>query len=400
MADVDITIIGGGVVGCAIAYELSQSLDKTIAVIERNTSIRGENQSSRNSGVVHAGIYYPKAREPLKAKLCVEGNKLLYDFCEQFKVPCKKTGKLVVATNVGEEEYLEHVLEIAHENGVPEVRKISSEESRSFEPNVQATAALYVPTSGIVEQTLLVSKLHTLAEEKGVMFVVGSEVVVVNTKHSGFEIVTKSGDTETVFETEQIINAAGLYSDNIARMVNPDCSHTVIPIRGEYAKFYKRNAIGMNGLNVYPAPHGMLADGTKLDILYSVFKKLFDEGKVKRTVGVHLTPTFDVVGDEYVVGTTVMVGPFYMKTVGKEDYKPILDEAAFLKRIRGYFPNICLEDLSLHQTGIQAHLAQHNDFVIERDQKYPACINLIGVGSPGLTSSLAIGKYVREMLNA
>ncbi len=398
--EIDITIIGGGVVGWAIAYELSKSFNKTICVVEKNQSIRGENQSSRNSGVVHAGIYYQKNKEPLKAKLCVEGNKLLYEFCEEHKLPCKKTGKIVVATNMREEEYLDQVLSIAQENKVPGIRKISGAESNSFEPNVKATAALYVPSTGIVEQTLLIDKLHHLAEEKNAIFLKGNEVVGISPKNGKFEVTTKSGDNTEFFETKVLINSAGLYSDDIGKMINPDLPYRIIPIRGEYSKFYrtKRANINMNGLNVYPAPHGVSIDGKKLDISYDEFKNLFNEGKIKRTVGVHLTPTFDMSEDNYVLGTTVIIGPYYIASAGKEDYKEKIDKSAFFKRIKDYFPNIELEDISLHQTGIQAHLAQHNDFVIESDKKHSNCIQLIGIGSPGLTSSLAIAKYVKQML--
>ena len=151
--DIFATIIGGGVVGCAIALEISREYNKNIVLIEKNRQIKGENQSSRNSGVIHAGIYYDNNREPLKARLCVKGNDLLYKFCTKYNIPHKKTGKLVVAVNSLEEEYLEDLYRVALENNVPGIKIIDSKEVKKFEPNVRAISALYVPTSGIIEPT-------------------------------------------------------------------------------------------------------------------------------------------------------------------------------------------------------------------------------------------------------
>jgi len=213
---VPITIIGGGAVGCAIAYELSRRVDDEIFLLERNRKIRGENQSSRNSGVIHAGIYYPKKKGPLKARFCVEGNKMLYEFCAEHNVPHKKTGKLVVATNHREEEYLEDVLAVSLDNSVPGVTRISGEEAKAMEPNVNATSAIHVPTSGIIEPTEYVSRLHHLAETNGVAFVTGNKVIHITPKGKLFEVTTKSGGDIDTFETKVLINAAGLYSDEIA----------------------------------------------------------------------------------------------------------------------------------------------------------------------------------------
>lgn len=399
---IPITIIGGGVIGCAIAYELSKSLDKEIFLIERNAKIIGDNQSSRNSGVIHAGIYYPKNKEPLKAQFCVEGNRLLYGFCEEFNVPHKKTGKLVVATNKKEEEYLDYVLATALDNNVPGTRRISGEEARAMEPNVNAISAIYVPTSGIVEPTSLVKKLQSLAEANKAFFVTGNKVININPKEKSFEITTKSGkDTET-FDTEILINAAGLYSDEIAKTVSPDSPYEINPVRGESAKFYKtrRENISMNGMNVYPAPYGFYNDtGEKAEVSFREFQRLLKEGKIGRTVGAHLTPTFDLIEERHVVGSTVMIGPLYTAGIGKEDYSSNLhSEEDYLQKIRGFFQNITLEDIMLHQTGIQAKLKNHRDFVVERDQKFPNCINLLGIDSPGLTSSLSIAKYVAKLI--
>ncbi len=398
----DITIIGGGVIGNAIAYELSKQTDKDIFLIERNSNFQGENQSSRNSGVIHAGIYYPKKKGPLKAKFCVEGNQLLYEFCKRHGVPHKNTGKLLVATNDQEEEYLDDTLNTALENGVPCIRKISGEEARQMEPNVKATSALIVPTSGIIEPTEYVRKLHYLADSNGVLSVPGTEVISIKPKNGIFEVMTQSGINKELFETSMIVNAAGLYSDKIARMVNTNSPYVMDPVRGEAAKFYKtrRPELDMKGMNVYPAPYGFYNDtGKKAEVPFEEFKRLIKEGAVTKTVGVHLTPTFDIVDREYDIGKTVTLGPTSTVDIGREDYNTDLHPTEhYYNKVKNFFPNLRLEDIELHQAGIRAKLRDHYDFVVERDSKHSNCINVLGIDSPGLTSSLAIAKYVGKLL--
>ncbi|MBI4447490.1 NAD(P)/FAD-dependent oxidoreductase [Candidatus Woesearchaeota archaeon] len=393
-------IIGGGVVGCAVAYELSKVYRNDICVLERNLKIPGENQSSRNSGVIHAGIYYNKEDEPLKAKLCIGGNKLLYEFCAKYAVPCKKTGKLVVAINKREEEFLDDLLSNALANNVSGIRKIGGEEVKAFEPNVDAKSALYVPTTGIIDPASLVGKLQFLSESNNTIFLAGNKVVNIKPGEESFELTTQSGNRIETFETEFLINAAGLYSDDVARMVNPDAPYKIVPTRGESAKFYKRNDTFMNGLSVYPVPEGYYNQtGKKAHVSLKIFKALLEKGKVARTVGAHLTPTFDLIEGEQVVGRTVTIGPVKTVGLGKEDYGSNLkSEREYWKRVKKFFPNLKGECIHLHQAGIMAVLEGHKDFVIERDSKFPNCINLIGIDSPGLTSCLAIAKYVKEIL--
>lgn len=392
--ETNITIIGGGAVGCAIARQLSKS-HKDIVVCERNSNIRGENQSSRNSGVIHAGVYYPKGSK--KAKFCVEGNRMLYEFCEQYNVPAAQCGKLIVATNKEDDETLDEYLEKCINNGVPGIRKITGKEVKEFEPNVSAISALHIPTSGIIEPTEYVSKLHALASNNGAIFMTSSKVINIEPKKDYFEVtIQMPGQTET-FRTRFLINSAGLYSDEIAKMVNPDSRYVIEPVRGEAAKFYKtkRSDIGMNGMNVYPTPYWYNPQTgeriPKKDLETTVRKSL--------TVGIHLTPTFEIQNGSYRIGKTVTVGPTANAVLSKEDYGSNLNpEELFYERVKTYFPNLKLEDLSLHQAGIRAVLKNQYDFEIEKDPNHPNCINLIGIDSPGLTSSLAIAKYIDNIV--
>lgn len=398
---VKITIIGAGVVGCAVAYQLSKKYDE-IFVIEKNPKVTSENQSSRNSGVIHAGIYYPKDESPLKAKLCVEGNRLLYDFCQEFDVPHKQTGKLVMATEDWHLDYLRDTFQIAQQNNVPGAKIILAEEAKQMEPNIHCIEPAYFQTTGIVEPTELVYRLFTMASQNGAYFLTQTEVVNINPKKDYFEITTKSGNQTEMFETEILINSAGLYSDEIARKINPDCPYQIFPVRGETAKFYKnrRQNIFHGGMNLYPVPHPLDADGKKLVIPFDEFQKLFIAKKVVKTVGVHLTPTFGLIDGQYEIGNTVTIGPATKGVSDKEDYtQDLYPPEYYFEQVHPFFPNLKIEDIALHQTGIQAKLKNQFDWIIEPDEKHPKCIQLIGIDSPGLTGCLAIGEYVGEILD-
>jgi len=397
---VKLAIIGGGVIGCALAYQLSQKYDE-IFVIEKNDKIKAENQSSRNSGVIHAGVYYPKDIGALKGKLCIKGNKLLYEFCEEFDVPHKKVGKLIVATKEQELEYLEDTFDIAVDSGVPGVKKITQQEAQKMEPNISCIKAAYFPTSGVVEATSLVYQLYSLAAQNGVFFLTGTKVIDIKPKEKSFELTTESRGNKETFEAELVINATGLYSDEIAKIINPDFPYSIKPVRGEAAKFYKnkRAEIFHAGMNVYPVPFPIYPTGERANISYKEFKKLFQQEKVLKTVGIHLTPTFDFFDDTYKIGNVVTIGPAPKGVADKEDYsKDLFPEEYFLKHIQNIFPGLKPEDISLHQAGVQAKLNEKYDYVIERDEKHPNCINLVGIDSPGLTACLSIANYVNEML--
>ena len=399
---VSLTIIGAGVVGCAIAYKLSSKFED-IVVVEKNSKVTAENQSSRNSGVIHSGIYYPPDRGKLKAQLCMPGNEQLYEFCKEFNVPHAQTGKLVVAAKEQELDYLEDTMRIARENKVPGAKLLSAEEAQKMEPNIRCLKAGYFPTSGIVEPTQLIHKLYSLAANAGVFFLTGTEVVGVKPLTDGFEIHTISGSQKEIFESDLVINAAGLYSDKIARMVNPDSPYDILPIRGEAAKFFKNKRADIHhaGMNIYPTPYAIYPNGKKADVPFAEYKKLFTEKKVLKTVGVHLTPTFDLINNEYQIGDLVTIGPATQRVDERENFSEnLLPPEHYLEFVKSFFPNLTLEDISLHQAGVQAKLVQQYDWVIQPDEKFPRCIQLIGIDSPGLTSCLAIADYVKELVES
>ncbi len=387
MTDIlSIAVIGGGVVGCAVARELSRRYGD-IFLFERNPGItRGENQSSRNSGVAHSGIYYDRKTRPLKAALCVEGNRLLYAFCRRHRVPALETGKLIVAATEKEDRVLDIYLKRARENAVPGVEKISGKTVRDLEPNVVARSALRVPTAGIVEPTSLVYRLHTLAQESGVQFMVGTEITDLADSHPALDLLFRYRDgAQGRISAQAVINTAGVDADRVAKLLNPKAPYALDPIRGDSYKFYghKRSDLRVAGQNVYPTP----------EIVETPHGSHF-------TVGVHLTPTFEGLSYPPALGSTVTVGPRLVPVRDRHDLhgNPV-PAGQFAAAIRPFFPGIRTEDLLWHQAGLQARLKDRPDFVIEPDPHDPRWINLLGIDSPGLTASLAIARRVGRMVD-
>ncbi|MFI5143329.1 MAG: NAD(P)/FAD-dependent oxidoreductase [Thermoanaerobaculales bacterium] len=384
MERIGTAVIGGGVVGCAVLYELAHAGFPDAFLFERMGSV-GDVQSGRNSGVVHAGIYY--APGSLKAKLCVEGNVLMYAFCRAHGVPVENVGKLLVAPSAEDVPALETLAAQARANGAPGVRMLTREQTRALEPNVEVPAALHVPSTGIVDAARLTRTLAGLAEEAGARVLTGFEVTEVEPLARGFRLTGRRGGREETFEADLVINAAGLHCDTIAKMVNPDLDVEVVPLRGEYFSFNRRRrgGIWLGGMNVYPVP------------------ELLEIGGEKRImVGVHLTPTFGLARDGRVeVGDTVTVGPEFVIAPARDDYETGRKPAEFfLARARRYFPNLELGDLAVDFAGIMVNLRGATDWIVTRDAAHPDCVQLLGIDSPGLTGCLAIGGLVRRMLAA
>lgn len=382
-AEVDIAIIGGGVIGLAIGYYLTQEFPaKAVALFEKNKCL-GEEQSGRNSGVVHAGhLYRPGTK---KARLCLRGNKMLASFAQEQKIPYQRTGKITVAATFEEEKTLEFYLQQARENGVDDAQIISAPEIKKMEPNVTARRALYTPTTGIVDAAAYVRTLESLLCQQGGYVLKEAEAVAIaaGEKKNNLTILQKENGTAYAVNAEYLINAAGLESEIVGKKINPNFPYVIKPHRGNYLKFNKnrREEIAMSGLNVYPVPQPIPG--------------LFNQdGKPKMMVGTHLTPTFEYVFRDVKIGRTVLVGPSACQEgqFGKSPTKKM-----FLDEVIHFFPGLREEDLEEEMTGIQVKIAGYDDFVIERDRMFGNCIHVIA-DSPGLTASLAIAENVIKIL--
>jgi glycerol-3-phosphate dehydrogenase len=370
MDQANILIIGGGVVGCAIARAVSARWPD-VFLVEQYPKL-GMATSSRNSGVIHSGIYYPK--DSLKARHCVEGNRLTYEFCRKHNVPFRHTGKLVVAANTHEEEELAALKKKGEDNGVEGLRLIGPAEIRNREPHIAGAAAIEVPSTGIVSAEELVHAYARVAAGQGANIVTRARVVSLEPGKGTIRVGILIGDEEgaqgETIETRCVINAAGLYADEVAALLGNN-SWKIYPVRGEYCEIRGARAALINDL-VYPLPH---AHGLSL--------------------GVHFTKT---------LWGTVLVGPTATYVDGKDNYErerlPIADFAHSAKTL---LPEIEESDLQLGYSGLRPKLVPPDgkgiaDFVITRDPATPQVIQLVGIESPGLTAAPSIAEHVAQLV--
>lgn len=363
MVRVDVAVIGGGVTGLASALSLAR-LGASVALLEREGKT-GRATSTHNSGVIHAGLYYPAGS--LKAALCVEGRDRLYRFCETHGVPHERCGKLIIAADDHEAEALEGLRRLAHGNGVTSVVHVDAAFIRDKEPNVRAFAALWSPETGIIEAEAYVKTLEQLCKHHDVAIVVGSPLVGAEPHHDGIELVTP----HERFVAGTVVNASGLYADIISKQLG-GMDFTIYPCRGEYAELAPSKRHMVKGL-VYPLPH---ASGAGL--------------------GVHLTRT---------TWGSIALGPTIHYQESRDDYEtgrlPLED---FVEPAQHLLPWVTLADLQPGGSGIRAKLhgpeKKFADFMVQRDEVNPRVIQASGIDSPGLTSSLAIGERVAAIWQA
>jgi L-2-hydroxyglutarate oxidase LhgO len=370
MDQANVLIIGGGVIGCAIAREVSQQW-QDVFLVEQFPKL-GMATSTRNSGVIHSGIYYPKGS--LKARHCVEGNRLSYEFCVKHNVPYRKTGKLVVAANASEERELEALVQRGRENGVENLTIVGPQEIQAREPHIRGVAALDVPSTGILSAEDLVRTHARLATDNGASIVTRAKVVALTPTPGAIRVdleIGEEGDLQTEsIEARCVVNAAGLFADEVAAMLGNQ-SWRIYPVRGEYCEIRGARSNLINGL-VYPLPHH---DGLSL--------------------GVHFTKT---------LWGTVLLGPTATYVEGKDNYErgrlPIRDFAESAKTL---LPEVEERDLQLGYSGLRPKLVPPTgkgiaDFVITRDPAVPQAIHLVGMESPGLTAAPSVATRVSQLV--
>jgi L-2-hydroxyglutarate oxidase LhgO len=365
MFKIDTVVVGAGVIGLAAARALALR-GREVLVLERDDRV-GQETSSRNSEVVHAGLYYPPGS--LKARLCVEGRHALYRYCTERGVPHRRSGKLVVATSREEEVALQELYERAATNGVEDIELISGARLKEMEPELRATAALLSGTTGIVDGHALMLSLQGDAENAGAT--VQCRVPLLGGSLDSPSIRLRvGGDEAAEIETELLINAGGLGAWDVSR--------------------------SLEGLDPDSIPPRHLAKGSYFALSgRAPFEHLIYPVPVAGGLGVHLT--FDL-------GGQARFGPD-VEWVEKIDYTvDPTRAAAFYDAIRRYWPGLPDGVLAPAYSGIRPCVAgpgePPGDFVIQGPKQtgHPSYVALYGIGSPGLTASLAIGGHLAKLI--
>ena len=364
MDQANIVIIGGGVVGCAIARAAVERWDD-VFLLEQMPKL-GMGASSRNSGVIHSGLYYTPGS--LKARLCVRGNRLTYEFCAAHNVPHRNTGKLIVATTAREEAELAGLVELGHKNGLEGLLIVDRAAIREREPHIDGRAAILVPSTGLVVNEDLIKAYARLATEHGANIVTHARVEKLEPGPQSVRVFSTVGE----IEARCLVNSAGLFADEIAALLGSSLAkHRIYPVRGEYCELVRAKSDLVRAL-VYPLPH---PDGLSL--------------------GAHLTKT---------LWGSVLVGPTARYIKDKNDYEhDRLTVEDFARMAQALLPEITAADLVPAYSGIRAKLTPPGekglrDFIITRDPDVPCAIQLIGIDSPGLTSALAIAEHAAQLI--
>lgn len=357
MDEIDILIIGAGVVGLAVAKQLAEK-ETNLVVVEKAKSF-GQETSSRNSEVIHGGMYYPG--QTLKAEMCVEGRQLLYEICQRHNIPYKKIGKLIVATEKEEIPSLEKLLIQGRDNGVDELRMINQQELGNLEPNVRGISAVYSRGTGIINSHRLMQYfLETVRSNSGIVSF-NSEVTSIEKLSEGYKVV---------------INCAGLDSDLIAQMAGIEikqCKYELHYCKGEYFRV-NSNKSGLIKRLIYLVPK-------------------------PKSGGLGIHATLDLAG-------SLRLGPDdeYLEDRDKDYSVDNSKRTVFYESAKKFLPFLEEQDILPDTSGIRPKLQGKNeefrDFVIkeESDKCLAGFINLIGIESPGLTASPAIAKMVSNMV--
>lgn len=353
-------------VGLAIGKVLSEEFEDVV-IVEKEKSF-GRHTSSRNSEVLHSGIYYPQ--NTLKAKFCVEGLELIYSYLREREIPHRQCGKFIVASSEEEKGNLFNLKENAEKNGVTGLTIISKEEVQRLDPKIKCYEALFVPSTGIVDSHKLMAQLETDFEGNDGFTVYDMEVTDI--KHEDDKYIVHFSNGE-VFQTNYLINSAGLYADKISAMlgITNDQKSESLSLHWCKGEYYKSNTIKDIKHLIYPLPDP---------------KGVF--------LGIHLTINLN---------NEVRFGPnaYYVNEI---DYK--MDESYkddFYKAISRYI-DVKYDELHLDDCGIRPKLQnegeEFRDFYVQEEtiNGFPNFVNLIGIESPGLTSCLVLGQYVKKII--
>ena len=396
MTDFDVAVVGAGIVGLAVAREFTERHPgSSVLVVEKEAAVAAH-QTGHNSGVIHGGIYYEPGS--LKARLCVEGARLMYEYCERHEIAHQRCGKLIVALRPEELGRLDALEERGRANGVPGLRRVGADEIREIEPNARGIAALHAPNTGIVDYANVSRAIHRELEQKGVQFRFGTEVLSVKERAGAAMLELTTGQVSA----RRIVVCAGLWSDRLARRSGASADPRVVPFRGAYLRLKEDGEPLVRGM-IYPVPDPELP-------FLGVHVTRHIDGHVMLGPTAMMVPSRDSYRLRTVRGRDVwesatwpgtwrVAGKFWR--VGLREMKLAASKRAFVRASAEYVPSLQMSDLdeSFH-AGVRAQTVSRDgtlvdDFVISH---VGAISHVRNAPSPAATSAFAIGRELVDRI--
>ena len=395
MKSKQIVIIGGGIVGLATAHELLRRKPGTaVTVLEKEPRV-GQHQSSHNSGVLHAGLYYKPGSQ--KARLAVSGLRRMVEFCQQHSIAHEICGKLVVAVDEAEVLRLQNLLERGQQNGLEGLQWLKPEQIREIEPHAAGIAALRVPQEGIVDYPRVCAVLQEEIAKAGGRVVTGAKVTRISPENAGWRIESATGD----FAADFLVNCAGLHCDRVSALAGERREARIVPFRGEYYQLKKERQFLVRNL-IYPVPdpkfpflgvhftrriHGGIEAGPNAVLAFA------REGY--RKTDVNVADLWDALAFS---GLWRFLGKH--KRMSWEELKRSLSRRLFCQSLQRLVPEIREEDLEPGGAGVRAQAMSPAGELIQDFHlvRRPNALHVLNAPSPAATASLAIGETIAEMV--
>ncbi len=390
----DIIIVGGGIVGLATTLQIQNSNPALKLLLLEKETVLAKHQTGNNSGVIHSGLYYKPGS--LKATNCIRGYNLLVDFCKQNDVPFELCGKIVVATDAAEQALLKGLFTRGEQNGLQNLKMLSKDELKEYEPHVSGVEGIFVPQTGIVDYKKVAEKYGEVILQKGAEIKLGEQVINIQRKDGKVTVATQNQS----YSSSLVINCAGLYSDKVAKMTVEKLNIKIIPFRGEYFKLRKDKEYLVKNL-IYPVPD------PNFPFLGVHFTRMA-KGGVEAGPNAVLAfkregyKKFDINFSEL---TETLFWPGFQK-VAKKYWRTGLGEmyrsfskTAFTTALQKLLPEIQESDLVEGGSGVRAQACDRDgglvdDFLILEENQV---VNVCNAPSPAATSSLAIGETVSAL---
>jgi L-2-hydroxyglutarate oxidase LhgO len=387
----DVTIIGGGIVGLAVALEITKRFPRLRLLLLEKEDRVGQHQSSHNSGVIHSGIYYKPGS--LKAKLCVEGARAMVEFCREYGIPHQVCGKVIVATREDEFAGLEELRLRGEANRLTGLQSMGPEQFREIEPHARGLHALLVPSTGITDYGAVCAKYAELIQARGGAILTSN--AVTGLRQNNGEIIVETG--KAAFSTNYLINCAGLFSDRICRMAGEDPGVIIVPFRGEYYHLIPERASLVRSL-IYPVPdprfpflgvHFTRRINGSVDAGPNAVFAFRREGYSRNDFNLH-----DMASSLAFPGFWRMAAKHWRS--GVDEFRRSLSKAKFVRALQGLIPEVKDEDLVSAASGVRAQALRRDGTLVDDFQFVTSknMLHVLNVPSPAATASLLIAQAI------